>query len=243
METMSKKLSRETLGRHEFKYRLNVVQALAVRDYIESIGIMRDRHDPKNGYIVTSLYFDSFGLDDFYDKLGGFFSRKKIRARIYGHDLSDGVSEVYLEIKYKNDMFIKKERVVIPVDKWHAFLNGETNELFPMFSNYILGEGRVPQVVVRYRREAFVEHFFSRTRLTIDSDIEVLHPAGFDESDFMAYDVTAASSGGSILEIKFSNVLPWWFNFMVKKFNLQRDEFSKYAHGMEKQHKYNPLPR
>jgi len=79
-------------------------------DFLKSVGLRSDSYAPNGKYRVTSLYFDTYGNDDYYDKSAGILTRKKLRARIYGYDLDDNVVNVFLEIKHKHDMFISKDR-------------------------------------------------------------------------------------------------------------------------------------
>src|SRR3989344_5944188 len=105
--------TKEQLARFEFKYVLNPLTAMQVRDFVETVGLSLDTNTPTNPYTVTSLYFDSFGLDDYYDKAGGFIDRKKVRIRAYADTLHRDAFELYFEVKNKHDMFISKDRVAI----------------------------------------------------------------------------------------------------------------------------------
>ena len=46
-----------------------------------------------------------------------------------------------------------------------------------------------------------------------------------------------------ILEVKYSQALPYWFGEIVRKHNLSRGSFSKYAQGIDAVHRYHALPR
>jgi len=229
--------------RFEFKYILDSVTYMKVRDFIETLGLDHDENVEGNVYTVTSLYFDSFGNDDYYDKLGGFLNRKKVRARIYGHSLTEDVQNVYLETKYKHNMYIQKKRVTISPESWKSFMIGGNKLLSNEFGKNIMEEGRVPVCVVRYEREAFVEQFFSRVRLTFDRNIEAERNEDLEYKDNKLYDTVSVLDSGAIMEIKFNNRLPWWFGFMVKEFDLRRDAYSKYAHARDALSRYKPFPK
>jgi len=240
---MNKKNTKELFHRYEFKYVLDPVTAMGVRDFIHSIGLASDPDAPEGGYTVTSLYYDSAGLDDYYDKAGGFLDRKKLRVRIYGRDIGDCVATVNLEIKHKHDMFVAKERKRVPLSDWLAYVQGEHVKLFDTFDTHILSEGRVPTIVVRYEREAFEEQYFSRVRLTLDTDLEYVSGEGALSQAGDEHDTIPLLGSNAILEIKFEGELPWWFGLMVKRFNLGRTAFSKYAAALDAKHQYDPLPR
>lgn len=238
---MSKK--EKQFKRYEFKYVLDPVTYMKVRDFIEAIGMSRDPNALSDVYKVTSLYFDTHGLDDYYDKAGGFLSRKKTRVRIYGSAVDDTTTEVHLEVKNKHDMFISKDKMCIPIKEWRDFLNGDNDILLNKFNVHLLDEGRVPMVVVRYDREAFEEMFFDRVRVTFDRNIEMLHGEDLDSTMHDWYDTVPVSGTSTIMELKFSGRLPWWFGFMMRKFDLNRSPYSKYAESVDVAYKYNPLPR
>lgn len=229
--------------RYEFKYILDPVTYMKVRDFIDAIELSRDPNALSDVYTVTSLYFDTHGLDDYYDKAGGFLSRKKTRVRIYGSGVDDSTTEVHLELKNKHDMFISKDKIHIPIAQWQAFLDGDNDILLNKFKVHLLDEGRVPTVMVRYDREAFEETFFDRVRVTFDRNIELICGENLDSTMHDWHDIVPVSGMSTIMELKFSGRLPWWFGFMLRKFDLRRSPYSKYAEAVDVAYKYNPLPR
>jgi SPX domain protein involved in polyphosphate accumulation len=238
--------NRKELEKHfrfEFKYLLDPVTYMKVRDFVESIGLKHDSNVEGDTYNITSLYFDTFGLDDYYDKLGGFLKRKKVRARVYGKNIAKDGEGVHLEAKHKHDMYIGKKRTKISKDTWKSFIEGHSDEVLDEFGLSIKTEGRVPTAIVRYEREAFVETFFSRIRLTFDKNIKVIKYNDLEPLGNYDYDTTSVLDSGVVMEIKFNEILPWWFGFMVRKFNLKRGAYSKYAHALDKLYQHNPLPR
>ena len=60
--------------RHEYKYRISRMTAEALSKIFLGLGLVRDPHaDAKSGeYYVSSIYFDTPHLGDYYDKAGGF---------------------------------------------------------------------------------------------------------------------------------------------------------------------------
>ena len=148
-------------------------------------------------------------------------------------------------------MFILKDRVTILGKDWQELMQGNFRKFSKSFDNYILMEGRKPTVIVRYEREAYDSWFYGRVRLTFDRHIEAIRPDNLVHIDDLWYDVNPAheeyateySTYPIVLEIKFGDKLPWWFYFMVKKFDLQRSVFSKYSRSIDALYKYDPLPR
>src|SRR3989344_9395414 len=75
--------------RHEFKYILTPHQARLIEEYIERRHLSTDEYAKNGEYFITSLYFDTPGLRDYHEKLAGLNRRHKLRARIYGRDLTN----------------------------------------------------------------------------------------------------------------------------------------------------------
>jgi len=234
---------KEKHARYEFKYILDPVTYIQVKDFVESIGLSHDKSAKTNPYTVTSLYFDSLGLDDYYDKAGGFIKRKKVRVRTYANELDNKTREVYFEVKNKHDMFISKDRTLFSKEEWNEIIEGGFSKLPKNFSYHILKEGRVPTAIVRYQREAFDSWFDGRVRLTFDKNIEAIRPDTFVNAGNLWYDATQVSGPLTVLEIKFTGQLPWWFSLMMRKFDLERTAYSKYAHAVDALYRYDPLPR
>lgn len=247
---MLEKKTTEEFARLEFKYVLDPVTYMRVRDFIESIGLEHDKSIYGEVYTVTSIYFDTHGLDDYYDTAGGFLDRKKLRVRIYDREFDDK-KEIHFEVKNKHDAFILKDRVTVVGKEWRELLGGDFRKFSKSFDSYLLTEGRVPSVIVRYEREAYDTWYYGRVRLTFDRNIEALHPDNLVHIDKLWYDVhpvheetaTEYTAQPTVLEIKFGDKLPWWFSFMVKKFDLQRSVFSKYSRSIDALHRHSPLPR
>jgi len=239
--------------RFEFKYQLDRSDALAVEHDLKRLGMILDpnaRSAPTGDYPVTSLYFDSPILSDFYDKLGGFLDRKKIRARIYSDYLDDRTDNVWLEIKKKHNACILKHRVKLSKGQWQKFLNrGGMNLPEGQFSEAETGTLKEivwhvqrdlarPLVFVRYRRRPYILRNHTM-RVTFDSFLETC-PSGDLSRPASPVPV---EKGAVIMELKFDSTLPSWFNFLVRKYGLVRDEFSKYARSAQVVNRYDPLPR
>ena len=85
--------------RHEFKYLINRYDYLKCRNLCERY-MNYDKFAGADGtYFINSLYFDSVGCKDFFDKDLGAYDRKKMRIRNYGYDLD----WAHFEMKRKLD--------------------------------------------------------------------------------------------------------------------------------------------
>ena len=116
--------------RFEFKYILDPIQEQALRSAVNRF-MEPDPLAARRGgsYPVTSLYFDTPQLADYYDKSGGYLMRKKLRARIYEPSLRPETPEIWLEIKKKYDMSFEKSRVLISHEDWKNLKNNRYTNL------------------------------------------------------------------------------------------------------------------
>ena len=239
------------MTRFEFKYILNPVQEQALRS-ATSYFMIPDPSAARRGgsYPVTSLYFDTPQLADYYDKSGGYLIRKKLRARIYEPSLRPETPEIWLEIKKKYDMSFEKSRVQISHKDWHNLQNHRYNNLLAENRNvndkkvlheflwYLLQEGRRPAFFIRYKRHPYRDPH-GDLRITFDSNIETHKHITLIEPEF-----PKRIHHNTIMEIKYSkNALPAWLSSLIRMYNISRTSFSKYGVSVERLRSYNTLPR
>ena len=95
--------------------------------------------------------------------------------------------------------------------------------------SYLYLKGRYnPHIIVKYRREAFLDFFTDKIRVTFDSDIQTCYADNPNDESFM----TDVFLGNTIMEVKFNDKLPWWFKNAIDVFDLHRSDFSKYNHSV-----------
>lgn len=230
--------------RFEFKYFLSPIEAKKIEAFLLTCGKLTHDVNSKNGaYIVNSLYFDTPFMDDYSDKDSSLLVRKKVRARMYDNCWHENLKNVWLEVKHKQNMNIKKTRAKISGNTWRLFITNndpytllsttkgdisENPEDLQNFAHTHIRQSYIPSTVVRYRRMAYLANFTSLVRITFDYDIEACRyeDASHEEN------YVPVSHQAVIMEVKFNNKLPWWFSHMLTKFNLQRTDFSKYRNSV-----------
>jgi len=233
--------------RYEFKYIINNRLVEALEFYLEKVGLKKDAS--QNGYYtVTSLYFDTPALDDYHDKISGLKYRRKLRARVYNDNFYIA-KNVWLEIKEKHDMNINKMRASIEYDDWMYFLKiGNTfkignkykeNKIIQKFLYLFHIKNYRPHIVVKYTRKVFIADFLSGIRVTIDRNLETCAWKVFMDNGEMS-DVYR---GEAVLEVKFTQAIPWWFGNMLKQFQLSRQSFSKYTNSVDMLNKHKHIAR
>ncbi len=241
----------EKAYRFELKYEISPSQAGEIEFELRKFGMKPDINESSvdGGYVVTSLYFDSYNFSDYWDKAGGFKKRKKIRARIYEPFLNKS-NIVWLEVKNKNESKNSKIRLKLNRDEWNLFLKRGPSALLLMDWRerslktkndllwYFANTPVKPKIFVRYLRRAFITDS-GNLRITLDSNLETCKNDNLGYNGFMTF----PNKESVVMEIKYVYIMPKWLGFIIKKFNLKRDAFSKYAVSLEALKRYNPLPR
>ncbi|MFH1551730.1 MAG: polyphosphate polymerase domain-containing protein [bacterium] len=233
--------------RFEFKYHLPLFLVDKVISdllhYMKWDRFVADKQD--KSYKVSSLYFDSHGLGCYHEKLSGIKRRKKLRLRTYADEL-EPLTEVFVEIKRKDDMVILKDRLVIDYQSHFDFLKigqpdlsvskisvqeKEVLKEFLWTKNY---NCMLPKIMVVYKRQPLISKLDHRFRITFDSQIQT-YPA--KELSF-SNQKTEVFPDWAVMELKYNNTVPDWFHRIVQKYQLNRSPFSKYCQSLQAWHKH-----
>ena len=239
--------------RFEFKYAVDPITANYIENDIQKYRSYLDPHSSGGHYYVSSLYFDTPSLDDYYDKIAGLLKRRKIRARVYEKNITKETESIWFEQKYKHNMALCKSRIKITNNEWRNFLSQGASSLISKVQNnskekeivwQLLKESRNPSVFVRYKRKPYLYNFYGEKeiRITFDSNIEahlpcIKHNVGYTNP------MAPVLPNLVVVEVKFNEVLPRWVASIIKNYNLKRDAFSKYALSIEAINHGNELPK
>lgn len=238
-------------GRHEDKYLIPMSRIGDVRLAISPYTIP-DNHralQSSNIYEIRSIYFDSYDLKDYYEKHAGLQMRKKLRMR--GYNQFHDECEVFLEIKWKNNMAISKDRTPLKYkDAAELLGGGDLDKYFPYrkdfpkarekaskFLFYLKRSSRVPTNLVTYTREAFIGKFNHSDRITFDSNIRSMMYPGLDDL-FEEHRLKTFLGKDFVLEYKSENPVPGWFKAIIRKFNLRKQAYSKYVRGIDTHYRH-----
>jgi len=229
--------------RFELKYLLEESTALNLRDFVQthlefdeaSVG------KPNFSYRVNSLYLDSDKLYTFWDWVNSNRNRFKLRMRFYD---ARPDTPVFLEIKRRVHGCILKQRCAIRKQAAHLVLEGQMPPLEDVFSRepkYLVAlEGFTtlvarlhaePKALVTYLREAYVALDNEDVRVTLDREVRIAPCPKLDFS-LNLNEYVQPFGDRVILELKFNNRFPNWFNEMVHRFGLTRGAAAKYCEGM-----------
>jgi hypothetical protein len=225
--------------RHELKYYLHPHEYVGLRNRLRAL-LPLDRHSVSDeGYHIRSLYFDDVLESALYDKLNGFFQRKKYRIRIY--NLSDRI--IRLERKSKWNEYVLKESAALTRDQVYRLLEGdidwlavEGQRLLAEFYRDLKEGAMKPSVIVDYIREAYVDAP-TNTRITFDKKLAAgLH--SFDLFDPNLATWEAIQGPRMIMEVKFNRFLPGTIRSLAQLSAHQRSTISKYVLCKERQKVY-----
>ncbi len=222
-------------GRHELKYLVRREQTHAIARFAAS-HLEMDKYSqgmPRNRYTVRSIYYDSPGFRCYYEKANGDQNRRKFRVRSY----NQADNSVFLECKQRQGSTYTKLKSQLDHEKLAILesregFSGMDFESLGVVEQLLLAMDRwdyQPASLVVYDREAYVTPGQEDTiRVTLDNNLRAcVFPELdelYDESDLeeLLYDWT-------ILEVKFTNILPRFLNQLVRQFSLERQACSKYG--------------
>ena len=215
--------------RHEFKYYINYFEYEILSRRLSNV-LQRDQFSDNLGsYHIRSLYFDDIGSTALYEKQSGVLMRKKYRIRIY--NLDDSI--IKFEKKSRNGQFVSKDSETISKSQYYkildnniTFLRDSDSGLLNEFYFDIVTSQYSPQVIVDYKREAFVWHH-NNVRVTFDKDLST----GLNQKDIFKDIgvIEVIEEPLMILEIKYDNFLPEFIRNCLQISSSQKFAISKYV--------------
>ncbi len=229
-------------GRLECKYLVDPMLVPSLRHFVQTLA----RTDPlatalpDHRYPVCSLYLDTQDLRFYWQYKRGERSRFKLRARTYSDDLA---APVFLEVKWRVNRLVAKQRAVLTRDEARSVLEHRTDgriaqrlparcALDAFTTDLALTSAR-PIVRVKYKREAYVATGPVPARITFDTCLEC-QPT---------FDPTLSHTGGHwlpvplrevVVEIKSVERFPAWIEDMIRAFGLVQQPCCKYALSVER---------
>ncbi len=229
--------------RFEHKYLLPEEQAVRVADFLD--GYLE--RDPNGGrrkdgaYGVHSIYLDSDNLDTYWWTVNGIKNRFKLRMRFYDNR-ADG--PVYFEIKRRVDRVIFKKRAAarramaplllagqLPEPDW--LLSDDPRQMAALADFVGLAQRieAAPKVHVGYWRQAWVSLKTSGVRATLDRRVGAM-PQPAPRFSTRMKGACFPFGRAVILELKFTDRFPNWFQVLVETFNLMQCGAAKYCMGV-----------
>jgi hypothetical protein len=228
--------------RFELKYLIKEETAQAIRRFV-SCYLKPDEFAatlPNYSYPVHSLYLDSADLTTYQAVQCGEKNRYKLRIRYY----SDNDQTVYFEIKRRTNEVISKMRAKVRRDAVQGLLSGQPPQLRHLakpdgkqfvalqeFCRLMHMLGATPKSHVAYMREAWMSPVNNSVRITFDRAVQCEPEFGSTLTTALG-DAVAPFDDRVVLELKFVDRMPSWFNEMIRLFGLVRGGAPKYAQGI-----------
>lgn len=215
--------------RTEQKYRLNPIERTHLK-FILSSALHRDAHSGEQGYLVRSLYFDTFDDGDFHDKIDGLEMRRKIRLRVYAPD----APTAKLELKEKQGSAQRKRSLQLTQEQAQRLCAGEYEVLLQQESAFAMELytrmqqfGYRPKCIVEYDRIAFMVPE-NDTRITLDSGLRM----NASRLDLFAPDLSLIPielPTDTTMEVKFNGFLLSYVKDLISLPSRMRCSNSKYC--------------
>ncbi len=237
-------VKKELYGRYELKYFLPPTR---IEELLRWAGtyITPDKHASlDNGlprYCIQSVYFDTRDLGLYFEKIDGLRNRRKFRVRSYCKPA--GETKIFLEIKYRFNTQVMKDRAGLRLDDAQKMLKDSrhltyldaplaTRKPAERFCHYFTHWELRPVVTVMYDRVPFVGRADSQVRLTVDTNMRVIDHRNEDRL-FVPRREQPVPLPGAILELKFDRLIPEWMRRLLRRFDIRQQSISKYAYCVE----------
>ena len=194
--------------------------------------LYRDNHGGDFGYVVRSLYFDSYDDHDYYDTVDGLENKSKIRIRTYKPG-----TLIKLEQKQKQGFDSRKFSLILSQEEARMMQQGEYSFLRErpekaarqIYLQLIQGAYQ-PKTLVEYDREAYVFPA-GDVRITFDTGSRATASA-WDIFDPEPPYTPLIPSGTGVLEVKYTGFLPSFIKGIVETGRLSTAN-SKYVQARE----------
>ena len=225
--------------REEKKFLISLEEFRNKSHFLDSL-MIQDEHNGIDGYVIRSLYFDTPYDDDFFEKLEGVETRRKIRLRNYDPKLDFAM----LEMKQKQGASQKKRSLRMSRDDAKRLIDGNYSVLLNYdeeFAHECYGLMQYkcyrPKTIVQYNRKAYIAKE-NKIRVTFDNNI-VATESNFDifSENLAMYPVL--DKFNVVLEVKFNGFLLDYIRSFINSINKSELSVSKYALG--RQHSYAEL--
>jgi len=216
--------------RHELKFFLSPMEHRLLLEIFSQTMRLDAHAGPDKHYWIRSLYFDTVENDDYYEKVIGVSTRKKIRLRIYDR----GQNSVKLEIKNRRNQYMMKETAFLTREEAERLIRGERGFLLqkghPALSRvfYLMTMNCYrPAVLIDYRRTAFLIPF-QNIRVTFDTDLRA-STSDFDLFSHTTGLVPVFDTDTVVLEVKYHKFLPPTIRSVLSHCHASRQAISKYC--------------
>ena len=224
---------RTLTSRYEWKYfvpeRLLPSIRAMVRPFVRPDHFARESADHR--YPIVSLYLDGDGLELYRTTVEG----HRNRFKLYDDDPS---SPVFLEIKKRSNVVVRKTRALVSREVAEAVLKGRPTALSHRdgageFALRLEELAARPLVRVRYMREAYESAHGDPVRFTIDTEVEHAMTSTPNLALEAHREWERTPTEGAIVELKFSEQCPSWATRLIDQLEISRESIPKYVLSLD----------
>lgn len=215
--------------REEKKFLINLEEFRRKSHFLNDL-MIQDSHNGTQGYMIRSLYFDTIYDDDFFEKLEGTLTRRKIRLRCYEPNSSFAM----LEIKQKQGAAQLKRSLRLTRDDAESLICGKYDVLLHYkddFAKECYGLMHYkcyrPKTIVEYNRMAYIAKE-NKIRITFDNNITATESSYDLFSDKLLLN-PVMDKFNIVLEVKFNGFLLDYIRSFINSINKSELSVSKYA--------------
>jgi hypothetical protein len=233
------------LERYELKYTIPCYLVDEISHFVSAYCFL-DKYSEKSPdlfYKINSLYFDTPSFLFLRQRKEAVHRRFNMRIRSYGDHPQ---LPYFLEVKQKRGDIIKKLRAKVFDADLYNLLHGPNSDSFlsgdkeapsrSAFLRLMHSYNAQPQVLVQYRRKAYISHYEDYARVTFDKELRYMEQHEYSpvpvEEKMAPSDVETRFDAGCnlILELKcYTSFVPLWMIDLIRKFQLVRRGFSKFT--------------
>lgn len=219
----------DVVMREEKKFLINLEEFRRKSHFLNDL-MIQDSHNGTQGYMIRSLYFDTIYDDDFFEKLEGTLTRRKIRLRCYEPNSSFAM----LEIKQKQGAAQLKRSLRLTRDDAESLICGKYDVLLHYkddFAKECYGLMHYkcyrPKTIVEYNRMAYIAKE-NKIRITFDNNITATESSYDLFSDKLLLN-PVMDKFNIVLEVKFNGFLLDYIRSFINSINKSELSVSKYA--------------
>jgi len=218
-----------TVLREEKKFLIGLPEFRSLSHQLEQC-LHQDIHNGIMGYPIRSLYFDTMYDCDYFEKLAGVETRKKIRLRIY----DPNASYAMLEMKQKQGTQQRKRSLRISREDAIRLTRADYSPLLTYSDSfaaecYALMHAKCyrPKTIVEYNRKAFIAKE-NRIRVTFDNHI-VSTESSLDLFDPNLNMNPVLDPSSVVMEVKYNGFLLEYIRRMINSVDRTELSVSKYC--------------
>lgn len=215
--------------REEKKFLIHVEDFLRLSHRLGAV-MLQDPHNGTHGYVIRSLYYDTIGDRDYYEKDAGVEERRKIRLRIYDPENDFAM----LEMKQKQGAQQRKRSLRVSRADALLLARGDYTPLLHYaepFAAECFGLLHCrcyrPVTIVEYHRKAFIARE-NKIRITFDNQIAATESC-FDLFSPRLNMNPVLDRFDVVLEVKFNGFLLGYLRALLGDVDKSELSVSKYV--------------